>query len=828
MYKIIKPIRRVLAALSLILGITVVATGVYYYCYRDAIIQKFLSESNKRLSTSIQLGAIQLNFFKSFPNVSLVLHDVVVKHRVASATELVKARKIYCVFDIRKLIRGQYVLSHLYLEHGKLHLAGDLGDRLGCASGMHTTVQREVPTSIELQRIYLKHMEIVYGSERQRYVVSAEQIKARLKWEQSGLEADLQGQATIQRIQLKDLSFAQNLPLSLKAAMRYDQQKKTWNLQSTQLRHGNALLTVKGSWGLKAASFLTLTIQGKKISPQLLLRCLPQQYYQSMKLYDPHGELTLNLSINKELRKFLSLQGDFILSDGTLSASQFARPIELGQLSGHLSIPNVQDLKTATLSIDKITSVLASSKLEGSIALHDFHNLHLQCAAEATLDLASLSTLLAHPTITDASGELSLHWKLEANLSQLIRGANAKNNLSLSGALQAQATQFKLGPSQLPCQDLAGNFILQDNALVIQGFSGTMGSGSFALRGTVRNLLPHLLADNQKLYVDAKLYTDYLDLDALPYVGREATAQARQSPTAFNIAPHWELNLDCDIQQLHLRRFQGKNMRGKVKVQQQKLIAEALQFGVSGGKVYLDGVLDTSADNLSIHTSTKLRDVPVANLFYMFENFHQQFLTDKHLSGEVFSDVDLTMQADRQWNLNWDVLQAAIDFRIIDGGLHDFEPLQQLARYRYVAKEGLASLRFSELKNHIIIKDQTIHIPPMEVHSNLTRIQLSGTHAFNGKVAYSFGVPFTGLQQAEMEGAPQEAGVDTLAGVDLFFKLQGNVNNYKISYDAEASQKSLKRAFKKQGKILNSIAQGNYQEKKQIKELTPDDYFEFD
>ena len=826
MSTVIKTIRKIVTVLFLSLGIVVVATGVYCYHYQGQIIQKFLDEANKRSSNPIQMSAIQLTVLKSFPNIALILHDVVVKSRIETAADLVTARKIYFAFDVWKLVQGQYVLTHLFLAHGKLHLDEDLGFQLGGEMGAQKATQHKVPSLVQLQKITLKDMEIVYGSKQQYCRINSEQIQASLKWEYPRLIADLQGKATIRSIQLQDLSLAQNLPISLKASLSYDQQQKTWTLRPTQLKHGSALLAMQGSGRLGAASTVALTIQGKKISPQILLRCLPKQYYQKIKPYDPRGELTFDLSANKQQRKSLAVQGDFVFSDGALTTSQFSTPIELCQLSGHLNIPNVQDLKAATFSIDKITSTLAGSKLAGSLTLHNFLSLHLQCAAEVTLDLASLSMLLVHPAITDASGKLDLHWELEANLQQLMCGTQTKDNLHLSGALQTQAAQFKLGQSQLPCKDLMGKLVFQDNALVMQDCSGSIGLGSFVLAGTVQNLLPCVLSPNQNLCVAAKLYMDYLDLDALLYGKRIPTSPTSSSPAKFDIAPHWVLNLDCDIQQLHFRRFRGKNVRGKVKIKDQKLIAEKLQLGVSGGKVFLDGVLDASTDDLNIHTVAKLQGVRIADLFYTFENFHQQFLMDNHLGGEVFADIDLTMQADKKWNMHRDALQAAIDVRLSHGVLHNFAPIQQLAKY--VDKESLASLRFSELKNRILIKDKTIYLPPMEVYSNLIRIQLSGTHTFDGKVAYQFGVPFMGFQKKGGKVTPKEATANALVGMNLFFKLQGDIDNYKISYDAKASRKSLIKAFEEQGKTLKALVQGEYQGKKYLQELAPDNYFEFD
>ena len=825
MPKIIKVLRKILAALFLMLGTAVVATGVYCYHYQDQLIQKFLDEANKRLKNPIQISSIQLTALKTFPKIGLMLQEVVVKDCTKSAADLLTARKIYCAFDVWKLIHGQYIVSHLSLEHGKLYLGEDPTHQLGWRGDEQAVVQQKAPLTVRLHNVELKDMEIVYSSKQQHYAISAEQMQASLRCVHTRLEADLQGKATIRSIQLKDLAFAQNLPLALGAALSYDQQDKTWTLRPTQLQHGSSQLTMQGNWALEGASPIALTIQGRAISPQLLLRCLPKQYQQRIKPYDLHGQLALDLSINKQQGKVVALQGDFVLRNGALTASQFAKPIALDKLSGCLRVPNVEDLKTATLSVDEIASTLGQSKLAGNFTLSDFRNLHLQCAAEATVDLASLSTLLANYAITDASGKLGLHWKLKTNLRQFMRGTQAKDSIHLSGALQAQTVQFKLGPSQLPCKALIGNLVFQDDVLVMKDFSGSIGPGSFVLNGTARNLLPCLRSDSQKLYAYAKLYVDYLDLDALLSAKHETTAQAGTNPAAFNIAPQWALNLDCDIQQLHFRRFQGKNVRGKIKIKDQKLIAEKLQLGVAGGKACLDGVLDASTDPLNIHAAAKLQGVQIANLFYMFENFHQNFLIDRHLCGEVFSEFALTMQANKQWKMYWDALQADIDVRLSNGALHHFEPIQQLGQY--VAEESLINLRFSELSNHIHIKDKTIHLPPMEVHSNVTRIQLSGTHTFDGKVDYNFVVPFTGFQQ-QGGGVPEEVAADALAGINLFLKLRGDVDNYKITYDAEALQNSLKGKLQEQGKVLRDLLQGKYQGKTLLKELVPDDYFEFD
>jgi hypothetical protein len=819
-------IKRFIAALLLTLVIITAATGVYCYRYQDRIIQAFLDEANKRLSNVVQIGNIQLTFFKSFPNISLALHDVVVKDRRIGSADLLTARNVYLAFDLWQLLRGHYELAHLSLEHGKLCLAEDPAAQLGWETAApKTATQRAVSLTVNLQKISLKEMEVVYGHKEHHYTLH--KMQASLHWEGTNLESALQGTVTIRGLRIHDLCFAQDLPITLNAALGYDHRHQTWRLHPTQLSHGRSLLRVQGNGSL-AAPAIAITLQGEKLAPQFLINCLPQQYAKKAAAYNPQGELAVKLSIQQRQGDPYALKGSFVLDNGAFTTSQCSKPITLRKLSGNAAIPNMQDLKTATLKVDEVAAAFADSTLEGSFTLSDFHNLHLQCAANALVHLAPLNKAMVKSAIADASGSLAIAWKLEANLNQLLQGESGKEHMFLSGTLQAKKVQFRMANAQLLCKDLVGNLVFQDNALVVKKLSGTLGPGDFSLSGHVENLLPALLSDRQVLYANGKLYADYVDLDALLGGEQEAAGKSGTKATApFTIPPRLVLGLDCDIQQLHCRRFQAKNVRGRVKVKAQKLVAEKLQLSFAGGKATIAGVLDASNEDLTIQTSAQLQAVQLPKLFYAFENFHQTFLMERHLRGEVFSDFSLTMRADRQWRINWDSFLAEIDVQLHNGVLHNFEPLQKLAKY--VAEEKLADLRFSELKNHITIKKRTIHLPPMEVHSSLTRIQVAGTHTFDGKIDYHLTVPLADFREEKEGGLPEVVTANALAGINLFLKLSGDTQNYTISYDAGALKERLKKGLKEQGKALMDIITGEYEEQQQKPQaLEKDDYFAFD
>lgn len=830
MISIFNALRRVFTMLVITLGTALVVAGAYSYYRWSEITKHYVDRLNVQSGGSIQVGAMQLAVLESFPGVALVLHNVSARNTTKSGTHWITARKVHCIFDVWKLLRGRFALSSLILEQGKLHLSEIPNKWLERRVSMQGATNCTSPWKSRSYSIHLKHVEVLYKTEQQHCVMDVTSAQANVKWRSAGLESDWRCEATVQRIQLAEVALSPNLPVSAEATLYYDQSSNTWALLHAQLNHKGALLKLQGSWRLEPASHLSLVIRGENINPQMLLQGLPRQYRPEIVPLKLLGSLGLNMKIEKLQHAPCGLLGDLTWHDGAIVVKGCAEPVRLDALQGCLDIPNMQDLTTAKLSIDHVTGMLARSRLTGHLVLQDFLRFHLRCTTQATLDLASLGTSFTDPTISDASGQLNLQWSFETNLLSLMQGASLKDNLVLSGVLQARAVRYRIGQSQLLCKDITGCIHFQDDTITTQDLSGSLGPGSFALCGTVRHFLSNLLTHSPKVYADARFYIDHLDLDTLFFdtnLQPPRYQNTHQSLGAFMLPAHWVLNLDCDIQQLHFHRFRGRNVRGSVKVKERKLALEKLQIGFAGGKIFLDTSLDAVDDRFDVRAAARLQDIQIAQLFYVSENFHQNFLTDKHLSGKVHADVDLAIEADKCWKLNWDSLTADIYVRLLHGALREFGLIQNIAKY--VPKESLSSLRFSERKNHVVIKDRTIRFSPMEVYANKTRIWLSGEHTFDGKIAYNISVSFAGMQQSsKREDMLEQPTTREPADIGLSFQVKGSTSRYKVSYDAKASRKSLQSALKEQGKIISDLVRGKYQDEKRHQELTQDDYFALD
>lgn len=199
---------------------------------------------------------------------------------------------------------------------------------------------------------------------------------------------------------------------------------------------------------------------------------------------------------------------------------------------------------------------------------------------------------------------------------------------------------------------------------------------------------------------------------------------------------------------------------------------------------------------------------------------------DKHLKGQIFAEVNTSMVFDENLRFRSDLFKADVGIAIRNGELNDFEPMQKLSKF--VEEESLSKLRFSELRNIIRIQNETIYLPAMEVKSNVSTIEIRGTHTFDQHIDYYLKVPIRNFRKQDRDAAFGAIEDDGKGSANLFLTIRGTTEDYKIAYDSKAVVEKIKDDIKKEGQELKEIFQNKGSKETQNVELNEEEYFDFD
>jgi hypothetical protein len=213
------------------------------------------------------------------------------------------------------------------------------------------------------------------------------------------------------------------------------------------------------------------------------------------------------------------------------------------------------------------------------------------------------------------------------------------------------------------------------------------------------------------------------------------------------------------------------------------------------------------------------------SIFYVFQNFNQSFIEDRHLKGQVNADVNFELTLDQNLKLYSETLTADIGAVIRNGELNNFEPMKKLNKY--LDDEGLSKLRFSDLQNEIHIENKIVYIPQMQVRSNVTDIRVSGTHAFDQRIDYRLITPLRSRKKLDATESINAIEEDGSGQSKLFLKITGTTENYKVAYDTEAVKKKIANDLKREVQELKDAFKNKGTQQKKEQELEKDEYFDW-
>jgi hypothetical protein len=246
---------------------------------------------------------------------------------------------------------------------------------------------------------------------------------------------------------------------------------------------------------------------------------------------------------------------------------------------------------------------------------------------------------------------------------------------------------------------------------------------------------------------------------------------------------------------------------------------------VAGGHIDINLDLNAqSKERIEWFTRGEMKNVYIDSVFYIFNNFNQEFIEQRHLEGQF--DTEFTGFLVSDDNLNFDDSRLMFSFNTLikNGRLILFEPLQEVSRF--TKESDLMNLKFDDIRNEIFIQDRKITIPKMDVHSNIRTISIEGTHTFDNLIEYHLEIPISGKKTDRDERFGVVEDPET-GKAKLPILIEGTTSDYTVKYDKSVLKKNIKTGVKEEIKELKDLIRKKKKKEEESLELEEDEYFDF-
>jgi hypothetical protein len=818
----LKSFRKVLLYVLLAVSVLVISLVLSAFLFKDKIVAQFIKKANEQLSTPVKIGKIDVSVFQRFPHISIVFNDVHVEDSHPGMYPLLTAKQVSFHLHPIDVYRGQYTIQGLRIIDSETNLKVDAkGDN-------NYTITKEStnggPIKFELRNVTLVNTRVRYHDIQQQedLTFSSERLSASIRTSNNQYDIHANGDVTSEKLLINDLSLLEGKPFIVDASLLYDDTEKVLTIRPSDLQLKTSYFNVQGEYAWKNVPEINLMVDGKDTDIQTLISLLPEKSTSHYTRYQSRGDVYFKAVLQGEIteKKSPALTAEFGFKKTTITHPETSSKITEASLEGSFATSAFRNASLAVLSLKDIEGKLNGKPFQANLVVRNFTDSDVVLNFKGEVDAKALTNFYPVDVLREVSGTLIADLAFEGRIAWLKNRTTAQRT-STRGSVDARDISLLYGKDEIPLNNLSGTFQFNNNDLALSNVTGRLGNSDFSLNGLFKNIVTFLLFENQPVGIEADLRSANLNVDELfAYAFGKDRAQGSANEYEFSISRNLNLNFNCDVGRLNYKRFTGRSLRGDLLVRNQVAVSRNIMVETMGGNLTLSGIVDAKNPKvIDISSAFKLNGLNLDSVFYVFENFRQTFIQDKHLKGKAFADVSLDMSLNQNLKLFQETLVADIGATIKNGQLNNFEPLKSLNKY--LDDEGLSALRFADLKNDIHIENKTVYIPQMEVRSNVTVLQISGTHTFDQLIDYRIVTPLNSRRKIDVDEAA--GAIEEMEGrTKLFLKITGTTDNYRVQYDTEAVKKKIIADLKKEVQELKDIFK-NKKKKKEV-ELSKEEF----
>ena len=788
---------------TLLIGIIIILS--YLKINSDPLRDKLLLVVNEQLNAPVSAQSLDMNFMHKFPNISLKLDDVLVYGTLEEDT-LLFCKNLYIEFGILSILKGETIIKKISAYEGKLNLKWNTNGE------NNYSILKPISTNsnsyINLEGLTIMNTEINIESRKMSsldYHFIAKRIKLSGLLEKDAINAKARWEVYVpnwnkQSVFISGSSDFYSNSTSKNIEIKNGQLK----LNEWQLQLSGNINEDDGVWSASA----------KNLDMGKVIQLLPKEFIPSSRDLYLDGNLDLNIdAISNFSGTSINAKGNWTNGYLNINDSYFIGDNINTQII--YSNGKLNSFETSLLRFEDISLESRGSKFRGGLSLENFKQ--PKCKAKIKFDSQWMDLMhwLEYKTWEGSKGELlgEIYWNNDfKNIDELKKkvfwGGKWKGNLLIPEA------DLEIEGANQTTQLSNFNIEFDDyNLNIISGVIQTQNS-----KAKVKGVIKNVLNDFDESY-ELQITGDEWNIEELKkWKIWEADFTGNNDPE-FN--SNYALTIATD--RVSFKEFLGTEARCLVKgkgynaktndffIRQSggtiSSIVEWRPFKESGGQLRINGLVK--------NTSLK-------GIFQSFQNFNQNELTDKNLSGNLNANGEIRIDFNPEFDILHENILADIEFKVKNGNLINFKTLDALRRFTEVEK--LSNIKFGEFTNRVRIANKMIIIPEMTLENSALTLKVEGTNGFDGKMNFLIQMQLRELlgnkktiRSKRLDDFIKEKNNQEKVWIPL--RMTGYPENIKFSIDTKKIgddvKLNIKNDWKKQGEDIKSLFNNEKKNKKE-------------
>ena len=785
-----------------------------------------LKSLNNNFSTKIEAESYRLSLLKKFPRATIELKNVIVYSSPdfdisgfagINTDTLLAAKSAFIDFKMTDLLKGDYTFISISVRSGNLNLFTDKTGRDNYdVSQEENQKDREKISSLNLNRINLSDIRIVYNDLRAGLIIKSQVKQSRMKSRISGDNIDFESNSgmIIEFFQLGNLVIRQNIPAELDAGVSKNEKGIFFKKSTLSVETWDFILT-----GFIASdNYLDLNVSGKNIDISKITNYIPDKYKNLVTGYHPSGILKLESTIKGVSSNVQDphYEVSWSLKDANINYSKSRLKVDNFSFDGFYSNGSKNRPETSTFSITNFTTKLGSAEYRGTFKVTDFTKPRAGLTFSGVLYPGELREFLNLKNVESAGGTIKLDLKFDGYpLKKDSYKFSDLSGFTSHSEIVFNSFRIRLNKEQIDLRDCNGALLFNEKTTA-SNFNLIYNDQIFTVGGSFDNFTewitgkPVILTGNASIKGTCIKPENFLKTAQGSNKEQDAGTKA-----TVNLPANVNINADFYFDSLIYKTFRAEKINGAMSIQPKMVNIRNVNLNSQGGSIAGNGLIIQNRNKSFIgRGSFAISEIDINETFTTFNNFGQNFLVAGNINGTLSGSLSLLIPADSMLKPDIKSITAEGKYILTKGALINFEPVKELSSF--IELSELENIKFDNLENDFFIRSNSLYIPQMDVRSSAADLSVNGKHSFTNDYEYHVRILLSELlsnKARKTRSSSSEFGEvedDGLGRTSLLLKIVGKGEDIKVTYDMKAAGNQIKADIKKERQTLKNILNEEY------------------
>jgi hypothetical protein len=770
-------LKKILIGTGITFALLIAAMIIIPFFFKDKIKDLVIEEANKSLTATLEMGAFDLTWFSTFPNLTVQLTDTKITGKDEfEGVELINAKKIKAQIKLWDVISGDQVsVQNISFVEPKIDVRilknGKANYDIVKADSLKTPEEVEEPSNfkLSLQKYSIEGGQIRYDDRAGQMFAEIVNLNHEGKGDLTADIIDFETETTMDELtyNMSGISYLTKVKtdMNIDLLMEFTEKTSKFSLKENTINLNNLKFAINGFYEmLEGFDNIDLSLDASKATFKDFLSLIPSFYQSGYESMVTKGNLALGGFVKGKMDDKNMPSWDFNLA---VDNAQIKYPDVPGSINNIVlkagsKFAGGTNMDLMTLDVPKFHADFVGNVIDATLKMRNpMTDPLIDSKILAKVDLASLGKVMPM-----AEGE-SYNGKLDADITLNGRMSAIENEnyeaFNAAGTVRLKNMKYKSVdlPEAVDITSMLLRFSPQN--LALEELDAKMGASDFQMKGAIDNYLGYVFRD-ELLKGKFTFNSNNLDLDQLMGPTAEVPATTTTPATAETTEPllipaNIDFDLMTNITNLKYDEIDIKNVKGSVRIKEEVAYLDNLTMTAMGGQIGLKGDYNSSNPNQpKLDFAYDLKDIDIQQLATNFVSIEKLVPITKYAKGSFSSKFDMTTLLQPSLEPVYSSLTGAGDLFTKSVTVSGFKPLEKISES--LKMKDLATQTITDLKTFFSFKDGKLNLQPFDVRLGKIATTISGYSTFEQDIDYAL---LMNIPKDQIPGSMMKAAEEGIA-----------------------------------------------------------------